>query len=309
MAVWYELRYPEYEIDRIFDSEGKNRITITASKEIFINNPYIKNHNNNLNRVNKSEIENLEWTDFYNIDAFINSLSCEEKCFLIENKYNSLVYIKSGIDAHLHLDSKGYVEIAEGFAVYSNYKINDKQLEGMHIKDVIKLLKENNITLPSNNGLEKEVNNADKHIKQKEELLNCVMYRIIERGGNRTGPRRGFLFAKEFERNIDIPMMYAVDLSDPDLRLFVNEYIKAGGSKDLMCYVGYFSREKKLEKLDIVTIQKLILTRSNNCATFYTKEETELHQRMVNAISNQIDYDEVRKEEVKQLRLQRKLDI
>ena len=38
--------------------------------------------------------------------------------------------------------------------------------------------------------------------------LNCVMYRIIERGGNRIGPRRGFLFAKEFGRNIDIPMIF-----------------------------------------------------------------------------------------------------
>ena len=57
-------------------------------------------------------------------------------------------------------------------------------------------------------------------------MLDAVMYRIIERGGNRMGPRRGFLFAKEFGRNIDIPMMYGVDYSDPGLRSFIIEYIK-----------------------------------------------------------------------------------
>ena len=111
------------------------------------------------------------------------------------------------------------------------------------------------------------------------------MYRIIERGGNRIGPRRAFLFAKDFGRNIDIPMMYAIDRSDSGLRLFMNEYIKSGGSKDLECYVGYFSRASKKEKLDTVTIQDLILTLWNNAATFYTPEEDELHQRLVNAIA------------------------
>lgn len=32
------------------------------------------------------------------------------------------------------------------------------------------------------------------------------MYRIIERGGNRIGPKRAFLFAKEFGRDIRIPV-------------------------------------------------------------------------------------------------------
>lgn len=88
----------------------------------------------------------------------------------------------------------------------------------------------------------------------------------------------------------------------------MNEYIKAGGSKDLICYVGYFSRASKKEKMDTVSIQDLILTQNNNAATFYTPEETALHQRMVNAIASQVDQDEVRKEEVKQLRLQRRLN-
>ena len=84
------------------------------------------------------------------------------------------------------------------------------------------------------------------------------MYRIIERGGNRIGPRRAFLFAKEFNRNIDIPMMYGVDTSDPGLKQFVDEYIKAGGSKDLVCYGNYFSRSSKNEKLETIKVREII---------------------------------------------------
>lgn len=139
------------------------------------------------------------------------------------------------------------------------------------------------------------------------------MYRIIERGGNRMGPRRAFLFAKEFGRNIDIPMIYGVDRSDPGLRLFMNEYIKSGGSKDLVCYNGYFSRASKYEELDTITMQELIKTINNDAATFYTPEEDELHQRLVNALSNRINQDDLSEKQknikkVRQLRLQRKLE-
>ena len=73
------------------------------------------------------------------------------------------------------------------------------------------------------------------------------MYRIIERGGNRFGPRRAFLFAKEFGRNIDVPMMYGVDTSDPGLRYFMNEYLKAGGNPENV-YVRQILDKEMLDK-------------------------------------------------------------
>ena len=78
-------------------------------------------------------------------------------------------------------------------------------------------------------------------------------------------------------------MMYAIDFTDPGLRMFVNEYVKVGGSKDLKCYVGYFERTNKNEKLDIISIQ-----------------------RLVDSNISQIDQNILRKEEVKKLRLERK---
>lgn len=79
-------------------------------------------------------------------------------------------------------------------------------------------------------------------------------------------------------------MMYAIDYSDPDLRLFINEYIKAGGSKDLECLVGYFLKVSKDEPLEKVSIQELILTLPNNTTSFYTEEENELHQRLIHSL-------------------------
>lgn len=312
MAVWYELRYPDYEINRLMP--GSSQEAIEINDVMFNSNKYI----NELFDEN-ADVRALDWDEFYNAKAFINSLSWEERYRFQRARYKDLVYLDPNYTlhspmeverktAHLHLTPNGFIKEAEGVDCYSKFKVTNEELKGMHVKEVVELLKERGVTLPSDNELESTINNVEKSIKEKEGMLDAVMYRIIERGGTRMGPRRGFLFAKEFGRNIDIPIMYAIDRSDPGLRLFINEYIKAGGSKDLICYIGYFSRTNKMKKLDTISIQDLILTQSNNAATFYTPEEKALHQRMVNVLTSQVDQAEVRKEEVKQLRLQRRLN-
>lgn len=311
IAVWYELRYPDYEINRLIPSIGQERINI--NEVMFRNNPYV----NEMIDEN-SDLKKLDWDEFYNASVFIKSLPFKERYIFQKPRYRNLVYVKPNItfnnpvevmhkSARLHLTSRGFVESAEGFDSYSNFKITNIQLKGMHVKDVVKLLKEKGVLLPRENELEETIKDVEKWNYQKEQMLNCIMYRIIERGGNRIGPRRAFLFAKEFGRNIDIPMMYGVDYQDPWLRIFINEYIKAGGSTDLLCYVGYFSRACKSEKMDTVSVQEMLKSFSNDCNVKYTPEETALHQRMVNALASQVDQDKVKKEEVKQLRLQRKL--
>ena len=302
IAVWYELRYPSYEINRLMPGSGQEQINV--NDVMFKNNPYV----NELLDEN-SDAKELDWNDFYNTNVFMKSLPWEERCYFTKPRYRNIVYLNpSSRVAHLHLTKNGFVEMAEDVTGYTESVIIDEELTGLNVRDVVELFQEKGIELPENNELEKTINEANKWIQQKEGILDCAMYRIIERGGNRIGPRRAFLFAKEFGRNIDIPMMYAVDRSDPGLRLFMNEYIKSGGSKDLECYVGYFSRASKKEKLDTVTIQDLILTLWNDAATFYTPEEDELHQRLVNAIASQVDQEVVKQEEVKRLRLERKLE-
>ncbi len=280
MAVWYELRYPDYEINKLIPATGQEIIKV--SDVMFNRNNYI----NDLLDEN-SDVRALDWDEFYNTSAFIKALPWEERNMFQRVKYKDLVYVnpycmfRSLVEsqrnmAHLHLTSNGFVESAEGFVLYSHYKITNEQLKGMHVKEVVNLLKEKNITLPSDNELEAAIDSVEKRIKLKEGLLDAVMYRIIERGRERIGPRRAFLFAKEFERDIDVPMKYGVDFTDPYLRNFVNEYIKAGGSKDLKCYCGNNTNET-------VSVEELLLTE------WYTQEEKDLQQRLVNSLASYVD--------------------
>lgn len=301
MAVWYELRYPDYEINR--------KMCCCGQEEISINN-IMFNDNKYINELfdDNSDIRALDWDEFFNTSVFFNSLPWKEKCRFERAKYPYIVGVDSSKISHLYLTSDGFIEGAKSIDVLSNNKLSNEQLNGMHVTEVINLLKQNGIELPENNELEKCIKRVENRKKEKEGLLDAVMYRIIERGGNRIGPRRAFLFAKEFGRNIDIPMMYAIDRSDPGLRLFINEYIKSGGSKDLICYVDYFYKILVDKEVKTISIQDLILTQNNNAVTFYTPEETKLHQRLVNTLFSQVNPEEVKKEQVKQLRLQRKLE-
>ena len=263
IAVWYELRYPNDKVNLTLESSQK-----------------LKNIENIINQDNKQSNSEND-SEIYSIKSFYDALSIEEKLYLIQPSYRSIVYWKGILcSAHLHLSKNGTVEMSEYMDTVIP-KISNEDLEGKNIKEVVKIIKEKGIIIPENSELTKAIQEYDKLNYQREEILNCAMYRIIERGGNRIGPKRAFLFAKEFGRDINIPMMYAIDYSDPGLRFFINEYIKAGGSKDLECLVGYFSKVSKDEPLEKVSIQELILTLPNNTTYFYTEEENELHQRLI----------------------------
>ena len=163
MAVWYELRYPDYEINRLLHCCGQEEIKI--SDVMFNNNNYI---NNVLDE--NSEVRILDWNKFYNTDAFIKSLPWEERYRFQKEKYSSLVYLDPNYtlhspmemkmkEAHLHLTSSGFVIESEYVDIYSNYKITNKELKGMHVKKVLELFKERGIQLPSDNELEKTIKN------------------------------------------------------------------------------------------------------------------------------------------------------
>lgn len=121
------------------------------------------------------------------------------------------------------------------------------------------------------------------------------MYRIIERGAIRVGPRRAFLFAQDFNLNLDIPMSYAVDYTDPDFRKLMNLYFENGGSKDLVCCINYFLKSSDDEKISTTTLSELLYTSKDSSLSLYTKEEKNLHTRFVNVLSNTIELDNERK--------------
>lgn len=246
MAVWYELRYPEYEVNRIMP--GSDQEMKDINEEMFHKNSCISELIKQFN--NKSDIK---WSDFYNYDRFFNSLPVEEANYLDKYYYPSILYINNGRMEHFHLDENGRITISE-----LNYFALNHDLMTLNLEEALEYLKMHKIELPKNNGIELEIEKAKRHYYIRKSILNCVMYRIIERGGNRIGPRRGLMFAKEFNTDINIPMIYGVDFSDPGLHLFIDEYLKLGGNINLECIVNYGMRDKKNQLLSTITIHKIL---------------------------------------------------
>ncbi len=310
MAIWYELRYPDYEVNKIIpykEQEEKN-----VDEEMFENNPYINEEleENSLARA-------MNWDEFYNTSVFVRALPEEEKKFLKRPQYPKNISIE--------INGKKYYISASGIVL--DERLSNKitlcdcdgrtfEFENLKIKELLELFKVElfDVSKKSIKEIEKAVEGYRKEEKSKEELLNAVMYRIIERGGPKLGARRAFLFAKEFGRDIDVPMMYGVDSTDAYQRTFINEYIKSGGSKNLDCYVNY-GRDGKRRKLEIKTIEELLKSRELNTKESYTEEENAIHQRIVDILSKGIDKDKLEQEklakqksEAKSLRLERNLN-
>lgn len=303
MAVWYEIRYPDYEVNKVINC------SFIEDKDIndimFDNNQYI-----NDNFFDNSDVFLLDWSELYNTRVFINSLPWHEKYLFQKPCYRSIMYLVPTKSApfNLYLTRDGIIERCEGLDKFTNGIITDSELEGMYIRDVLEFLSYRGIYLDDDNEIGKVISEIDRFNYQKEAFLDSVMYRIIERGGNRIGPRRGFMFAKEFNRDISIPMKYGVDYSDPYLRNFINEYLKCGGSKDLECYIGYFFSDRENNVLDVISICDLLIKQNNSSINHYTLEEILIYQRLVNLLSSQIDYDEVEDEKIRKLRLERRLN-
>lgn len=313
MAVWYELRFPEYEVSRKYP--GSSHEDKYANNIFIRNNQAIKDIEDVLNddekEVFKESVDMLQWDTLLSPKSYISSLPWSEKWFLARQRFSDIVYVNNR-GGHLHLTAKGRVNDCENVKNARGGQVEYYDFVGWHITDVIAHLKSINYPI-ENDEILKAVEDYNKRCELKDKFLDMVMYRIIERGGNRIGPRRAFMFAQEFGRNIDIPMIYGVDFSDPGLRSFINEYIKAGGHTNLECLICYGSRNSNNEPLGVVSVEDMLKKVSANCVDKYTKEETSLHQRLVNVLASQVAIEDEaipivdEKQEVEQLRLERKI--
>ena len=273
MATWYELRYPDYEINRMLPCTGQESTNV--SEEMFKNNSCVKDLLDEDN-----DIKYLDWSDFYNFEAFYKSLPAGEKHYFSEPMYPSLLYYDPNRRGHIHLENDGTIISANGIPFLDNF---ENRCNKVHIKDVVEYISSSNI--PYGEEFREAITRYEDSVKSKEGMLDAVMYRIIERGGNRFGPRRAFLFAREFKRDLSIPMIYGYDSSDPGMRKFMNAYFKAGGNPDISCIVNYFSRAHKYEELSRESMRLMIRTNPDSCAKKYTEEEDELHQRLTSILA------------------------
>ena len=116
IAVWYELRYPEYEINRLMRCSGQEDNSVNDN--MFRNNIYI----NDIYDTDDITRE-LEWSEFYNANAFIKSLPCTERYLFSKPMYNKSLYL-SPSPFNIYFTKNGIVERAEN-VITINIDINE----------------------------------------------------------------------------------------------------------------------------------------------------------------------------------------
>ncbi len=311
MAVWYELRYPYYTIEGIFNPE--NDYKEITNNAMFKNNQYV-----NTLLGDNSDIKDLDWDEFYNTHAFINSLNPAEKIFfkIRHNKYETyMLFVNfpgSGFGSELWVNRAGYIyhggDISDDFYYHTNMNIKVDNINGMHIKDIFKFIDEFNntnkaVSMSLNDWDEKAIKELVYKMERKEGLLDCVMYKILDRrdkGVPYIGAYRAFLFAKEFNRDINIPIKYAFDnhsYLDSETKQFIKEFIECGGSKDINYYCGDdYDKEYPFAKI-VDTINEI---KEENIVKKQREEEMEqlysLRERLVYALQTKVDNTATREE-------------
>jgi hypothetical protein len=231
IVLWYEFRFP----DHYFDLEDVDKVM--------------------LGELGKS-CNKVEWCNLFSYDKFYYMLNSFEKSLLNKVKFPNMVDLYQGSRNHFHLNDNGIITDADDVWVIRK-KPGDFMscgifFNGKSLKDVERINIEENLGLRIDN-VKRIVSIINFKESVREGLLDTVMYKMISSGGKYYGPRRAYLFAKEFERDFTLPIRYG----DGSL---INEYVENGGNKDLMCYIKYFDGDEdvSMSALEILSNQNLI---------------------------------------------------
>ena len=284
VAVWYELRYPNFTI--FGNTEGL--VNDWANLTMFEENPYI---NDLLGE--DSVVNDLDWSEFYNTKSFINNLCFKERKYFARPNYGKYILING---YHLELSKTGRVLSFDGL---DHYKLKKNEVNGKYVKEVVALLKEKEIISPTGNEIDKEIQIYEGKKERKSKMLDAIMYRIIERGDTYSiGARRGLLFAKEFKLDLLIPITYEIALgNDRYIDVFLREANRNSELEEsIRCLLALFKPEYNEKDVD-----EMLKTKEEK------EQEKQLQQRLVNILATKADNDKD-KEDIKVLRIQRKLN-
>lgn len=232
VVVWYEFRYP----NGYFDLEDVDSFMLGDIKTKGCNK--------------------IEWCNFFNYKKFYYTLTDKERSFLNKPKFPNMVDLYPGSRNHFHVDDDGIINDSDD--VWVRRKAPGDVMScgiffnGKSLRDVEKICNEHNLNLNIENVTE-IVSRIEYLESIREGLLDTIMYRILESGGKYYGPRRAVLFAKEFERCIELPVKYG----DASL---INDYIENGGDGNLMCYINYYDGDNVISRsaLEVLSNQNLI---------------------------------------------------
>lgn len=299
MAIIYEIIYPD--------------ISFLQAEDKFINDSYVNQvmfkDNKYLNDTLEEEtlLEELEWNKFIGVKSMIKILSEQEKELLRKPSYNMLINLKSSgfwdpWDS-LTLTKRGVIRKIR----LNNRKsaLKDEDLIGYRASKVVERLKNKNIPETAYIELTNEVTRVDRLNKQRDAMLECIMFRIMERGYDFLGARRALLFANDFSLVLEKPLIYEINGTTEDFNVaaFLRKYSDLGGNLDNAKNLMFSEDSKYTWCYD----SKMELEEDLKSEEEKAKEQ-ELRQRLVTSLYGNINQEELAQEKVKHLRLERRLN-
>lgn len=299
MAIIYEIIYPD--------------ISFLQAEDKFINDSYVNQvmfkDNKYLNDTLEEEtlLEELEWNKFIGVKPMIKILSEQEKELLRKPSYNMLINLKSSgfwdpWDS-LTLTKRGVIRKTRLNKRKSALK--DEDLIGCRASKVVERLKNKNIPETAYIELANEVTRVDRLNKQRDAMLECIMFRIMERGYDFLGARRALLFANDFSLVLEKPLIYEINGTTEDFNVaaFLRKYSDLGGNLDYAKNLMFSEDSKYTWCYD----SKMELEEDLKSEEEKAKEQ-ELRQRLVTSLYGNINQEELAQEKVKHLRLERRLN-
>ena len=284
MAIWFEFKYPNgvlYDmyhdlklenypyLELPINSQVLNILTKELLKTIFS----LNNYSDNFPFSNYIDLIHDEIFDLLNRPKFEN------------NNRTYLLGLKG-----LNFSTKGKILGDDNFKRAKKYiKGLDDSYIGKDVSSIFPLISEDYA-----NELKKDLKYYHQKLQLKELLLNSVLYQIIKNGGGEYGAIRGYLFAKEFKLDINIPFKY-ITINTP--KKFINEYLENEESilKELYIELPKTSEDSRIEKEKKNELKRKILILLKNDLKKYEQEMLKLKE-------------ERDREEIKRCRLERNLN-
>ncbi len=283
IVAWYETTYSDDDLFYGFPSEYKDPREFITTLNAY-ERDYLHKHNY------RDDLQDGE-------------------CIYLNN--NSIDYL---MHARLYVSASGIIKNAENIYKFSGKRVKESEIIGLKLEEAIEVFKKAGVYI-GNTKLMEIVNDHNKRLELREEMLDAIMYKLIEHGVyNNAGCMRAYIFAKDFDRDRRIPVKYSYIESSKAYREFINVYVHDGGSLDMKHYGNYFlDKYRPVVKADERFSMEPLRTgmAEINNVDNNTEEEHNLYQRLANNLVNGLvtsdAIDEMRNEAIKEKRLERKI--
>ena len=281
MKNWYILRYPDEYINYFFGKREKYSI----NDEVFWG----------------TKKPDMDFFDILNAKVFFNTLNPRYKRYLGKVRYLSSLSIRVDcIHECLLLSKKGTITASSMLWNYEGKNIKELYndiINGKVTVDDIKYCEDNKLKQTFlwklRNTLEEAIDVYDAGVNNKNKVFDCVIYSLMNYWNLEIGAKRALLFAEEFKRDINVPLVYAATNSDKE---FINYYLMLGGDINIECYKDYIRKDyNKIPLKDIMNKYSI------------SNYEKEMFKRIITLIKNSLPKD-IEKNEIKQKRIERKLN-